>query len=98
MLEGPVSIVTPVHRPVPGYLAELHASLDGQVGVEWEWVIQIDGDASLMAKIPVAIRADSRVSVEANGRWLGQAATRNLALVRTSHRLLQTVDADDVLE
>jgi Glycosyl transferase family 2 len=98
VLEGPVSIVTPVHRPVPGYLAELHASLDGQVGVEWEWVIQIDGDASLMAKIPVAIRADSRVSVEANGRWLGQAATRNLALVRTSHRLLQTVDADDVLE
>jgi glycosyltransferase involved in cell wall biosynthesis len=93
-----VSIVTPVNRPVPRYLAELHASLHGQDDVEWEWVVQLDGNHSLMDAIPAAIHADRRVRLEANGRWLGQAVTRNLALVRTTHRLLQTVDADDVLE
>jgi glycosyltransferase involved in cell wall biosynthesis len=98
MLDDAVSIVTPVHRPVPQYLTELHASLDAQAGVEWEWLIQVDGERPLLAEIPPEIRADGRVRLEANGRWLGQAVTRNLALVRTSHRLLQTVDADDLLE
>jgi glycosyltransferase involved in cell wall biosynthesis len=93
-----VSIVTPVNRPVPRYLAELHASLDGQDEVEWEWVVQLDGDAALIDLVPAGILGDPRVRLEANGRWLGQAVTRNLALVRTSHRLLQTVDADDTLE
>jgi glycosyltransferase involved in cell wall biosynthesis len=93
-----VSIVTPVHRPVPRHLSELYRSLDAQTEVEWEWLIQLDGDASLVEQIPPALRDDARVSVEANGRWLGQAVTRNLALVRTNHRLLQTVDADDLLE
>jgi glycosyltransferase involved in cell wall biosynthesis len=93
-----VSILTPVHRPVSRYLSELHASLDAQVGVEWEWVVQLDGDASLIEQVPEDIRGDDRVKLEANGRWLGQSLTRNLALVRTRHRLLQTVDADDLLE
>lgn len=93
-----VSIITPVHRPVPRYLAELHASLDAQEPVEWEWLLQLDGDASLIRHVPEAIRSDRRVKLEANGRWLGQSVTRNLALVRASHSLLQTVDADDLLE
>jgi len=92
-----VSVLTPVHRPVPAYLEQLHASLDEQAGVEWEWVIQVDGGRSLLRRIPAAIRADARASVEANGRWLGQPVTRNLALVRVQHRLTQTVDADDLL-
>ena len=98
MRDDAVSIVTPVHRPVPRYLTELHASLAAQTEVEWEWLIQLDGDASLLEQIPGALRDDARVSVEPNGRWLGQAVTRNLALVRANHRLLQTVDADDLLE
>jgi glycosyltransferase involved in cell wall biosynthesis len=53
---------------------------------------------ALLAGIPAAVRRDERVRVEANGRWLGQAITRNLALVRARHPLLQTVDADDLLE
>jgi glycosyltransferase involved in cell wall biosynthesis len=93
-----VSVLTPVGRPHPGYLSELHASLCAQDDVDWEWVIQLDGEASLVDELPEPIRADPRVAPEANGRWLGQAVTRNLALVRTRHRLLQTVDADDVLE
>lgn len=92
-----VSVLTPVHRPVAAYLAELHASLRRQVGVEWEWVIQVDGGASLLRRIPREIAADPRVSLEANGRWLGQAVTRNLALARVGAPLLQTVDADDLL-
>jgi glycosyltransferase involved in cell wall biosynthesis len=91
-------VLTPAHRPVGEYLEELHASLDGQEGVEWEWVLQLDGDDELHQHIPDAIRRDGRVAIEANGRWLGQSVTRNLALVRTRHQLLQTVDADDVLE
>lgn len=98
MPDAAVSILTPVHRPVAGYLSALHSSLEAQTAVEWEWVIQVDGEAALVEQVPAAIRADPRVSVEANGRWLGQAVTRNLALVRTRHRLLQTVDADDLLE
>lgn len=92
-----VSVLTPVHRPVARYLSELHASLDAQVGVSWEWVIQVDGGASLLRRIPRAIRADPRVLLDANGRWLGQAVTRNLALARVGAPLLQTVDADDLL-
>jgi glycosyltransferase involved in cell wall biosynthesis len=92
-----VSVLTPVHRPVAVYLADLHASLDAQEGVEWEWIVQVDGGESLVRRLPFAIRADGRVSVEANGRWLGQAVTRNLALARVRHALLQTVDADDLL-
>jgi glycosyltransferase involved in cell wall biosynthesis len=92
-----VSVVTPVHRPVPRYLEELHASLNAQRGVDWEWVIQIDGGRSLLRRIPWAVRADPRVALEANGRWLGEAVTRNLALLRAKHPLLQTVDADDLL-
>jgi glycosyltransferase involved in cell wall biosynthesis len=93
-----VSVLTPVHRPVPEYLAELHACLDEQRDdVDWEWAIQVDGGRSLLRRIPATVRADARVSLDANGRWLGQATTRNVALARVRHRLTQTVDADDLL-
>ncbi|MCW3004510.1 MAG: GltA [Conexibacter sp.] len=92
-----VSVLTPVKRPVAGYLTELHASLAAQEGVEWEWLIQLDGGRSGLRCVPEAIRADGRVALEANGRWFGQSTTRNLALIRARHPFLQTVDADDVL-
>lgn len=92
-----VSVLTPVHRPNPAFLDELHASLHAQEGVEWEWLIQVDGGRSLARRIPAAIRSDPRVALEVNGRWFGQAVTRNLALVRARHPLLQNVDADDLL-
>jgi glycosyltransferase involved in cell wall biosynthesis len=92
-----VSVLTPVHRPIGRYLSELHASLDAQHGVDWEWVVQVDGGSWLLRRIPWAIRADPRVRIEVNGRWLGQAVTRNLALARVRFPLLQTVDADDLL-
>ena len=92
-----VSVLTPVHRPNGHYLSELHRSLDAQEGVDWEWLVQVDGGRSLLRRIPSAIRADPRVRTEVNGRWLGQAVTRNLALARVSRPLLQTVDADDLL-
>jgi glycosyltransferase involved in cell wall biosynthesis len=92
-----VSVLTPVERPVGGYLAELHASLAAQERVDWEWLIQLDGGRSLLRRVPQAIRDDPRVALEANGRWFGQSTTRNLALLRARHPFLQTVDADDVL-
>jgi glycosyltransferase involved in cell wall biosynthesis len=93
----PISVLTPVHRPVAGFLDELHASLHAQRDVDWEWVIQIDGGRSLVRRLPQSIRDDGRVAVEANGRWFGEAVTRNLALLRARHALIQTVDADDLL-
>jgi glycosyltransferase involved in cell wall biosynthesis len=93
-----VSVLTPVHRPVAEWLLELHASLGAQHGIAWEWIVQVDGDAALIERLPAAIRADARVATEANGRWLGQSVTRNLALLRCRAPLLQTVDADDLLE
>jgi glycosyltransferase involved in cell wall biosynthesis len=93
----PVSLLTPVHRPRPCRLTELHESLDAQAGVDWEWTIQVDGGMSLLRQIPRDIRDDPRVALEANGRWFGQAVTRNLALARVRHPLLQTVDDDDLL-
>jgi glycosyltransferase involved in cell wall biosynthesis len=90
-------VLTPVYRPIGRYLTELHASLVAQVGVEWEWIIQVDGGPSLLRRLPAAILADPRVDARANGRWLGQAVSRNLALARVRHPLLQTADADDVL-
>lgn len=92
-----VSVLTPVHRPVARYLEELHASLDANHDVDWEWVVQVDGGTSLLRRLPRSLRADGRVSLEANGRWFGQAITRNLALLRVRYPLLQTVDADDLL-
>jgi glycosyltransferase involved in cell wall biosynthesis len=92
-----VSVLTPVHRPDPAFLEELHASLDAQQGVRWEWLIQVDGGRTLERRIPASIRDDPRVALEANGRWFGQAVTRNLALIRAQHPLLQNVDADDLL-
>jgi hypothetical protein len=92
-----VAVLTPVHRPVPGYLAELHESLDAQTGVHWEWAIQIDGGRSLLRHVPRDVREDCRVTLDVNGRWFGQPVTRNIALTRIRHPLLQTVDADDVL-
>jgi glycosyltransferase involved in cell wall biosynthesis len=92
-----VSVLTPVRHLVGSYLAELHASLDAEADVEWEWVIQVDGGRSLLRSVPADIRSDPRVSLEANGRWLGQSITRNLALARVRHPALQTVDADDLL-
>ena len=93
-----VSVLTPLHRPVGAWLLELHASLDAQRGVAWEWVVQVDGDAALLEQVPEAIRSDPRVAAQANGGWFGQSVTRNLALVRCRAPLLQTVDGDDVLE
>jgi glycosyltransferase involved in cell wall biosynthesis len=92
-----VSVMTPVYRPVGRYLAELHASLDRQAGVAWEWIVQVDGGRSALRQVPAAIRRDPRVSLDANGRWFGQSVTRNLALERVRNPLLQTVDADDLL-
>lgn len=93
-----VSVLTPVHRPVAAWLLELHAALDAQRGSDWEWVIQVDGDHALLEEIPASIRDDPRVAAEANGGWFGQSVTRNLALIRCRAPLLQTVDADDLLE
>lgn len=72
-------------------LPRAHASLIEQ-GVEWRWVVEIDGRAE-----QVWDPQDDRVSVKASQRTLGVAAARNLALVAVITPYVALLDADDVL-
>lgn len=81
MRQPTVSIITALaDRPAPR-LPEIHAVLTA-APEEWEWLLQLDGDAETASTLPAAIRDDPRVAIERNGRQLGIAATRNGALAR----------------
>ena len=88
-----VSIITALADREGHRLTEIHGALE-RATTTWEWLIQLDGDAPL--DVPQEIRADDRAALEANGRQLGIAATRNRALARTTAPLLLNADSDDV--
>lgn len=92
-----VSVITPVHRPSLGYLAEAYRSLAGQqmpAGWDWQWLVQEDGqDGILHDQAP---NADARVSL-GDGRAGGPGVARTLALARAEGDLVKVLDADDVL-
>lgn len=88
-----VSIITALADRQGDRLNEIHMAL-AAAETAWEWLIQLDGEAR--TAVPQPIRADHRVAVEANGRQLGIAATRNRALSRTAAPLLLNADSDDV--
>jgi glycosyltransferase involved in cell wall biosynthesis len=92
-----ISIVTAVYAPRSRFLSQTSASIAAlKMPAEWdlEWVIQEDGDSPQLSeffgKIPYA-------KYDANGRQLGIASTRNLALSRASGFLTQALDHDDIL-
>jgi glycosyltransferase involved in cell wall biosynthesis len=89
-----VAVLTAVHRPRPAWLLELHESIRAQHGPAWRWAVQLDGED---VALPAEIVEDERVEVAANGRRLGAAATRNLALARVDEPFVQNVDHDDLL-
>ena len=97
-MSGPgVSVLTAALRPDPAFLWQAYASLREQAGVDWEWVLQLDGPDDDLRELPAGILADPAVHVRANGERLGVAATRNLALLRCRYELVQNLDADDLL-
>lgn len=92
-----VSIITAAYAPSVSFMPETIASvasLKVPDGWDVEWIIQEDGDNPVLserfADVPGA-------SYAANGRQLGIAGTRNLALERASGGLLRVLDSDDVL-
>jgi hypothetical protein len=80
--------------PRPGHrLVEIHAALDA-ASAQWEWLIQVDDDTT--GEIPASLLDDPRIAVEANGRRLGIAATRNRSLARSHSPFVLNADSDDV--
>ncbi|BCB81321.1 glycosyltransferase family 2 protein [Phytohabitans flavus] len=91
-----VSVITPVHAPSVGYLAEAYRSLAGQVmpdGWAWEWLVQEDGQTGLLHGV---LPDDPRISPGA-GRAGGPGVARTLALARAAGELVKVLDADDQL-
>jgi Glycosyl transferase family 2 len=88
-----VSIITALADRAGHRLEEIHRAL-AAAATAWEWLIQLDGDAAV--DLAPSIRADNRITLEANGRPLGIAATRNRALARATAPLLLNADSDDV--
>lgn len=92
-----ISVLTAAHWSTADYIEEAMESLRNQAlppGWDLEWIVQEDGaNPSLGDKL----RRWDAVSYAANGRQLGIAFTRNLALSRASGVLTQTLDADDLL-
>jgi glycosyltransferase involved in cell wall biosynthesis len=92
-----ISVLTAAHWSTADYIDEAMDSLHSQAlpsGWDLEWIVQEDGpEPSLGAKL----RRWDAVSYAANGRQLGIASTRNLALSRASGVLTQNLDADDLL-
>lgn len=92
--EPVVSVITAAFGPCSDYLLAAHRSLCEQENVKWEWLIQVDGPRP---PVPGELISDPRVFVEANGRHLGAAGTRNRGLVRARAEFVQNLDADDQL-
>lgn len=92
-----ISFLTGATRPE--LLARLHATLAAQQ-VDWEWLVQLDGDAIEWEPSPedhVGWLSDTRVHLERNPKPLGSGATRNLALMRSRAPYVLCVDDDDLL-
>ncbi|WP_234359535.1 glycosyltransferase [Plantactinospora sp. BC1] len=91
-----VSVVTPVHWPSVGYLADAYGSLAGQKmpdGWDWQWLVQEDGqDGLLLDQLP----DDPRI-LAGSGRPGGPGVARTLALARAEGELVKVLDADDQL-
>ncbi len=91
-----VSVITPVLPANASYLLEAFASLLPERQPAWRWEIQVDGEAT--SAVPQSVRQHAQVRVEANGKWLGPAITRNRALARVETEYVVTLDADDLVE
>ncbi|UQU67542.1 glycosyltransferase [Couchioplanes caeruleus] len=92
-----MSIITAAYAPSAAFMPETIASvaaLEVPAGWDVEWVVQEDGDTPVLSGHFTGVPG---VSYAANGRQLGIAGTRNLALERASGSLLRVLDSDDVL-
>ncbi|MFG1998303.1 glycosyltransferase family 2 protein [Spirillospora sp. NPDC048911] len=92
-----ISIITACHASSGQFLPETIKSVEALKlpdGWDLEWIVQEDGDTPQLSERFAGVDC---VRFAANGRQLGIASTRNLALSRASGALLQAFDSDDVL-
>lgn len=85
-----ITVVTAAHEPNFQYLDTAYQSLLDQDVLDWEWVVQVDGEG-----VP-SLPKDKRVHT-ANNRPSGPGATRNMALAHATAPVVRTLDADDAL-
>ena len=91
-----VSVLTPT-RLSPrraGFLCDLHADLAAS-GVDFEWIIAVDGPRR--RRVPGPVAADPRARILRIGRQAGAAAARNLALGLARGAYVTSADDDDHL-
>lgn len=78
-----------------------YRSLLSQEGdYSWEWLIQVDGgkkEERLVKKELKQYSTDPRIRILSNGRHMGVATTRNIALERALGGAVLYLDDDDVL-
>lgn len=88
-----ISVITPVHAPSVGFLAQAYASLAAQRlpdGWQWEWIVQGDGP------VEMTLPDDGRIHADC-GRHGGAGVARTLGLARSRGELIKVLDADDQL-
>ncbi|MEV6212605.1 glycosyltransferase family A protein [Kitasatospora sp. NPDC051914] len=91
-----VTVITAVHGPAAGYLADAYKSLCEQempVGWDWEWIIQEDGETE---EVRPYVPDDVRISF-GQGRHGRAGMARTLGLARAKGEFVKVLDADDML-
>lgn len=87
-----ISVFTPTHNT--RYLAEAYQSLVAQTFTNWEWVVLLNGDATLSDGFPL----DERVRVlEAPDGVKGIGALKQYACAACTGEILVELDHDDLL-
>lgn len=91
-----LSVITPTHRVSP-YLEELFKSLESQTYPNWEWILYLNGEATI-DQIASTILADKRVKIS-----VAQTTSSSIGLLKKSASMLASgdvlveVDHDDIL-
>lgn len=92
-----VSVVMPVYRPHPGYLAEAIDSVLGQTFRDLELVI-VEDPSDREGGAVVAARNDPRIRYTRNATRTSLPRQHNLAVATARAELVARFDADDVCE
>lgn len=102
MHRGPerISVLTPVHDPSPGVLAECLASVAAQRWQRWEHVIVDDASTAshVSSILGAAARSDPRVKVVRSERNLGISGASRRALDVARGEVVALLDHDDLLD
>lgn len=92
-----VSVVMPVYRPQPGYLAQAIDSVLAQTLADWELVI-VEDPSDRTGRAIVEARRDPRIRYFLNAERTSLPHQHNRAVAEARAELVARFDADDVCE